>query len=119
MQSRLSNSNVIKFRSDLGFNQTNLMLKNKQSVIIPLSKTFSAEKIKLQRNALKNEKVRTEMYFPEHKLVVEIDGKGHTDRNQNEENKRQIKIEEDLNCKFHRVNTDVEGFDIFLEISKI
>ena len=45
--------------------------------------------------------------------------KRHTDRNQNEENERQIKIEERLNCKLHRINPDVEDFDIFLEISKI
>ena len=58
------------------------------------------------------------MYFSEHKVVVEIDEKGHTDRNQNEENKRQTKIKECLNCKFYRINSDLEGFDIFLEISK-
>ena len=52
------------------------------------------------------------MYFSEHKLVVEIDEKGHTAGNQ-------IKIKERFNCKFHRINPDVEGFDIFLEISKI
>ena len=33
------------------------------------------------------------MYFSERKFVVEIDEKGHIDRNQNEENERQIKIE--------------------------
>ena len=59
------------------------------------------------------------MYFSEDKIVVEIDEKGHTDRNQNEENQRQIKIEEHLNCKFYGINPDVEGFDIFLEISKV
>ena len=59
------------------------------------------------------------MYFSGHKLVVEIDEKGHTERNQNEENERQIKIKERLNCKFCRINPDVECFDIFLEISKI
>ena len=59
------------------------------------------------------------MYFSEHELVVEIDEKGHTDRNQIEENKRQIKMKERLNCKFYRINLDVECFDIFLEISKI
>ena len=32
------------------------------------------------------------MYFFEHKLAVEIDEKGHTDQNQNEENERQTKI---------------------------
>ena len=60
------------------------------------------------------------MYFSEHKLVAEIDKKkGHIDRNQNRENKRQIKIEKRVNCKFHRINPDAENFDIFVEISKI
>ena len=31
------------------------------------------------------------MYFSEHKFAVEINEKGRTDRNQNEENKRQRK----------------------------
>ena len=56
------------------------------------------------------------MYFSESKFVVEIDEKIHIHRNQNEENEKQIKIEEHLNCKFNRINRDVEGF---LEISKI
>ena len=47
MQTRLSNQKAIKFRSDLGFNQINLTLETEQSVVIPLLKTFSAEKIKL------------------------------------------------------------------------
>ena len=91
MQSRLSDSKMIKFRSDLGFNQINAILKKEQSVVIPLLKAVSAEKIKLHHKALEKERVRTDMYFSEHKLVVEIDEKGHTDRNQNEENKRQKK----------------------------
>ena len=44
MQSRLSNLKIIKFRSDLGFNQINLILKKEQSVVIPLLKVFSAKK---------------------------------------------------------------------------
>ena len=60
------------------------------------------------------------MYFPEHNFLVKIDQKSHTDRNQNKENERQIKIEKHPNCKFfHRINPDAEGFDIFLENSKI
>ena len=59
------------------------------------------------------------MYFSEHKLVVEIDENRHTGRNQNEENKIQIKLKERFNCKFYRINPDVEDFDIILEISKI
>ena len=46
------------------------------------------------------------MYFSEHKFAVEIDENGHTDRNQNEENERQTKIEKHYNCKcFHRINS--------------
>ena len=54
-----------------------------------------------------------------HKCAVEIDKKRHTDKNQNEEKKRQTKIEKHSACKFfHRINPDAESFNIFLEISK-
>ena len=60
------------------------------------------------------------MCFFQHKFAVEIDKKGHTDRNQDKENKRQTKIEKHSDCKFfHRISPDAEGFDIFLEVSKI
>ena len=38
MQTRLSKPEIIKFRSDLGFNQINLILRKEQSVVIPLLK---------------------------------------------------------------------------------
>ena len=58
------------------------------------------------------------MYFSEHKFVVEIDEKGQIEKNK--ENEKQTKRDKDPDCKFfHRINPDVEGFDIFLEISKI
>ena len=91
LQSRLSNSKTIKFRADLGLNQIDLILKKEQSVVIPLLKAFSAEKIKLQHKALKNKRLRTDMYFSEHKFAVKIDAKGHTDRNQDKESERQTK----------------------------
>ena len=53
MQTRLSKLETIKFRSDLGFNQINLILKKEQSVVIPLLKAFSVEKIELQHKDLK------------------------------------------------------------------
>ena len=115
MQTRLSKTETIKFRSDLRFNQINVILKKEQSVVIPLSKAFSAEKIKLQHKILENERIRTDINFSEHKFVVEIDEKGYIDRNQNEENERQTRIELHSNRKFfHRINADVEGFHIFL-----
>ena len=91
LQSRLSNSKTIKFRADLGLNQIDLILKKEQSVVIPLLKAFSAEKIKLQHKALKYKRLRTDMYFSEHKFAVKIDAKGHTDRNQDKESERQTK----------------------------
>ena len=116
---RLSDPKTIKFRSDLGFNQINLILKKEQSVVILLLKAITAEEIKLQHKALKNVRVRTDMYFSEHKFAVEIDKKGHTYRNQDEENERQAKIEKHSDCNFfHRINPDVEGFDIFLKLVK-
>ena len=80
-------SKTIKFRADLEFSQINLILKKEQSVVIALLKPFSVENIKLQHKALKNERLRTYMYFSEHKCAVEIDEKGHTERNQEKENK--------------------------------
>ena len=89
MQSRLSDQKIIKFRADLEFNQVNLMLKKEQSLVILLLKAFSAQKkMKLQHKALKNERVRTDMYFSEHKFAVEIDEKGHIHRNQDEEKQK-------------------------------
>ena len=120
MQSRLLDSKKIKFRADLGSSQVNLILKKEQSVLIPLLKAFSAEKIKLQHKALKNETLRIDMYFSEHKFAVEISEKRHADRSQGKENGRQKNIEKHSDCKFfYRINPDAEGFDIFFEISKI
>ena len=60
------------------------------------------------------------MYFSELIFAVEIDEKGHTDKNQNDKNEKQTKIEKHSDCKFfHKINPDAEGFNIFLEISKI
>ena len=76
-----------------------MILKKEQSAVIPLLKAFFAEEIKLQHKALKNERVRTDIYFSKHKFGVKIDEKGHTDRNQGKENKRQTKIERYSACK--------------------
>ena len=71
MQTRLSKPETIKFRSDLGFNQIDLILKKEQSVVIPPLKAFSAEKIKLQNKILENERIRTDIYFSENNFIVE------------------------------------------------
>ena len=53
MQTRLSYLKTIKFRSDLSFDQINLILKKEQLLIIPLLKAFSAEKIKYSTKSSK------------------------------------------------------------------
>ena len=42
---------------------------------MPLLKVFSAEKIELQHKIFENERIRNDMYFFEHKFVIEIDKK--------------------------------------------
>ena len=91
MQTTLRKPETIKFRSDLRFNEINLILKKEQSVVIPLLKAFSAEKIKLQHKTFENERARTNMYLFEHKFTVEIDEKGHTDRNQDKKKRKRNK----------------------------
>ena len=53
---------------------------------------------------------RIHIYFTEYFLVVEIDEKGHTDRDIFEE-KRQKALEKKLNCEFITINTSRENYD--------
>ena len=59
------------------------------------------------------------MYFPKYKLAKQVDEKGHNDRDERKENDREEKIKTEPECKFVIINPNAEGFDIFLEISKI
>ena len=114
MQTRLSKPEKIKFRSDLEFDQIDLILKKRTIIINTAIKRIFCRKNRASTQSLKNERVWTDIYFFEHKLVVEIDENGHTDRNQNEENERQIKTKKRLNCKFYWINPDVEGCDVYI-----
>ena len=111
MQSRLSDSKTIKFRTDLGFNQINLILKKEQSVIESIRDTFKGEDIQIQYIVLG---YRIDLYFYEHKLAIEIDELGHNDRNTDYETKkeREREIKSELNCVFIRTNPDAANFNI-------
>ena len=109
MQSRLSDSKAIKFRTDLGFNQINLILKKEQSVIESIRDTFKGEDIRIQYTVLG---YRIDLYFYEYKLAIEIDELGHNDRNTDYEIKRQREIEKKLNCVFIRTNPDAADFNM-------
>ena len=62
---------------------------------------------------------RIDIYFTEYSLAVEIDEKGHTDRDLKFEEKRQEALEKKLNCTFIRINTSRENFDADYEASEI
>ena len=94
MQSRLSDSKTIKFRTDLGFNQINLILKKEQSVIESIRDTFKGEDIRIQYTVLG---YRIDLYFYEHKLAIEIGELSHNDRNTDYETKTEREIKNELN----------------------
>ena len=62
---------------------------------------------------------RIDLYFQDYKLAIEIDENGHSDRNINSKIKRQKAIEQELGCKFIRIDLDKEDFDIFRAINEI
>ena len=62
---------------------------------------------------------RTDLYFHEYKLAIEVDEWRHTNRNIDNEIERQKALEREVNCIFIRINPDEKDFNIVKEISKI
>ena len=77
------------------------------------------KKIQVDNNGKKYILFRIDVYFTEYCLAVEIDEKGHTDRDLKVEEKRQKALEKDLNCTFTRINTSRENFDADHEAREI
>ena len=63
-----------EFKSKLGFNPYDLILRQKQTVLTQIMKVFANEEILLQHSVLS---CRIDLYFPRHKLAIEIDETGH------------------------------------------
>ena len=106
----------IEFRSRLGFNQYDITLKKESSVLKSIMDAFEGENMQTQYSVLS---CKTDLYFHDHKLVVEIDEKIHKDRSIDYGIKRQKAIEKELNCKFVRIDPDKENFNIFKAQNKI
>ena len=79
----------------------------------------TAKKIQVDDNDKEYILFRIDIYFTEYSLVVEIDEKGHTDRDLSFEQKRQKALEKKINCTFIRINTIREDFDADYEASEI
>ena len=87
----------------------------KEESVTKIIKAFSNEKILLQHSVLS---YQIDFQFSEHKLAIEVDEKGHTNRDEKREDEREEKIREELGCKFIRIKLDAENY-IFLEIGKL
>ena len=59
------------------------------------------------------------MEITKHKLAIEVDEKGHTDRPENEEKERENIIINKLGCRIIRINPHAKDYNIFIEIGKI
>ena len=77
------------------------------------------KKIQVDNNGKKYILFRIGIYFTKYCLAVEIDEKGHTDRDPIFEQKREEALEKKLNCTFIRFNTSKENFDVNYEFGKI
>ena len=77
--------------------------------------------IQVDKNGCKYILFRIDIYFSEYSLAVEIDEKGHTDRDFIFEEKRQKALEKKLGCKFIRINTSnaKNGYDLDYEVGNI
>ena len=79
------------------------------------------KKIQVDTNGCKCILFRIDIYFSEYSLAIEIDEKGHTDRDFIYEEKRQKALEKKLGCKFIRINTSnaKNGYDLDYEVDNI
>ena len=91
-------------------------MTKEQSVLKPIMEVFEEENMQTQYSVLG---YKIDLLFHDHKLAVEIDEKGHKDRNINDEIQRQKALEKKLGCEFIRINPDEEDFSISKAINEI
>ena len=107
---------AVESKTRLGFNPDDPINRKEESLSTKIKKSFASKEILLQHSALS---YRIDLYFPKHKLAIEIDEKGHKDRNKYKEVERHKAIEKELGCKFIRINPDKKDFDMCVEFGKI
>ena len=92
-----------------GVNQHDKVLRKQQSLGLTWKKLFPNEDIKEEYSA---SHYRTDFAFKNHMLVVEIDEKGHVDRDPDFKSKRQKQLE---NCGYYfiRIDTDKNDYEEF------
>ena len=109
MNCRVSAPKRIEFRYEIAYKQHDIVLSKEQSVISNITNLSSNEKLLLQHSVLG---YKIDLYFPKHKLAIEVQEKRHTDRDEKKkqkkkkENEREEKIKEELGCEFVRINPE-------------
>ena len=103
------------FRDGFGVNQHDKVLCKQQSLGLRIKKLFPNEDIKEEYFA---SHYRTDFTFKKHMLVVEIDGKGHDDRDPDYEKRRQKELEK-LSYNFIRINPDKIDFNDYEEFGRV
>ena len=104
------------FRSLLGFQENEIYQSKEYSTLLKIKKIFPNEII---NEHYKVNKYFIDLAFPVHKLGIDIDENGHTDRPRAGKEKRRKIIKEETGFKIIRINPDKKNFDIFDEIGKI
>ena len=61
---------------------------------------------------------RIDLYSHDYKLAIEIDEDGHSNRNVDYKLNRQRAIEQELGCKFIRIDPDKEDIENFRTVSE-
>ena len=115
MHSRIPTKSI-NLRSKLGLNQYDIILTKEQSVLKSVMDASEVENMKTQYRALE---CRIDLYFYDYKLAIEVDEKGHKDRNIDQKIKIQMTIEKEIGCEFNRINPDEENFNIFRSVNEI
>ena len=64
---------------------------------------FDGENMQTQYSVLGH---RIDLYFHDYKRAIEVDEKGHKDRNIGHEIQTQKALEKELSCEFIRINSD-------------
>ena len=77
------------------------------------------KKIQVDENGCKYILFTSVAYFTEYLLAVEVDEKGHTDRDFIFEEKRQKALDKYLGCKFFRINTSKERYNAEYKASRV
>ena len=82
-----------EFRSRLGINQYDITMPKEVSLLKSVMDAFEGENMQTQYSVLG---YIIDLYFHDYKLAIEVDKKGHKDRNIDHEIKRQEAIKEKL-----------------------